>query len=154
MGGVGKTTYINKLLTNKFEKRYLTTYGISYKPLTFNSNRGLITFNVIDIAGQEIYEDRIAFYTIADAVIVMNDASSNITWQNRQVNRWVNEVKNVNSSMPIVYCTNKVDIPKGNYYIPKCNNHFKISCKSNINLYQPLLYLARNLFNDNGFHFI
>ena len=39
-GGVGKTTYLKKLLTNIFQQQYLTTYGIAYQPLTFNSNRG------------------------------------------------------------------------------------------------------------------
>ncbi len=155
-GGVGKSTYIKKLLTNTFQQQYLTTVSPTYQSLVFNSNRGLITFNVIEIPGQEIFTDFTGYYTIADGVISMNEASTGISMQ-QWIEKWVNKVKQVNNSIPIVYCTNKIDCTKGKYYTPKGangNNWFKISCKNNTNLYQPLLYLARNLSNDPSIQFI
>jgi GTP-binding nuclear protein Ran len=40
-------------LTGEFEKVYHATVGAEVHPLQFQTNRGLIIFNVWDTAGQE-----------------------------------------------------------------------------------------------------
>lgn len=52
-GGTGKTTFVKRLLTGEFEKKYIATLGVEVRPLTFNTTRGQITFNTWDTAGQE-----------------------------------------------------------------------------------------------------
>ena len=41
--GVGKTTFVKRHLTGEFEKRYIATVGVDVHPLTFHTNRGMIT---------------------------------------------------------------------------------------------------------------
>jgi GTP-binding nuclear protein Ran len=52
-GGVGKTTFVKRHLTGEFEKKYNATVGVEVHPLQFQTNRGLIIYNVWDTAGQE-----------------------------------------------------------------------------------------------------
>lgn len=52
-GGTGKTTFVKRHLTGEFEKKYVATLGVDVHPLVFHTNRGAITFNVWDTAGQE-----------------------------------------------------------------------------------------------------
>ena len=56
-GGVGKTTYINRLYTGEFRKQYIATMGVDTTPLGFHANKGNIVFNICDFAGQEKYGD-------------------------------------------------------------------------------------------------
>ena len=52
-GGTGKTTFIQRHLTGKFEEKYIPTLGVQAKPVPFYTNHGKILFNVWDTAGQE-----------------------------------------------------------------------------------------------------
>jgi GTP-binding nuclear protein Ran len=52
-GGTGKTTFVKRHLTGKFEKNYVATSGVEVHPLLFNTSRGSILFNVHDTSGQE-----------------------------------------------------------------------------------------------------
>jgi GTP-binding nuclear protein Ran len=50
-GGVGKTTFIRRHLSGKFEKRYIATLGVEVHPVDFHTNYGIIRFNMWDTAG-------------------------------------------------------------------------------------------------------
>ena len=50
---IGKTTFVKRHLTGEFEKKYNATVGVEVHPLQFQTNRGLIIYNVWDTAGQE-----------------------------------------------------------------------------------------------------
>lgn len=50
---LGKTTFVKRHLTGEFEKKYNATVGVEVHPLQFQTNRGLIVYNVWDTAGQE-----------------------------------------------------------------------------------------------------
>ena len=52
-GGVGKTTFVNKLLNDKFTKKYVPTLGVEVNKLCFKTNYGIIKFDIWDTAGQE-----------------------------------------------------------------------------------------------------
>ena len=56
-GGVGKTTLVKRHLTGEFEKKYIPTLGVEVHPLKFNTNCGMLTFNVWDTAGQEKFRE-------------------------------------------------------------------------------------------------
>lgn len=51
-GGVGKTAWVEKLLTGEYVKNYRATRGVEVRCLDFQTNRGLIKFNCWDTAGQ------------------------------------------------------------------------------------------------------
>ena len=50
---LGKTTFVKRHVTGEFEKKYNATIGVEVRPLSFQTNRGPIVFNVWDTAGQE-----------------------------------------------------------------------------------------------------
>ena len=52
-GGVGKTTWVKRHLTGDFEQKYVATLGVEDHAIDFQTNYGLIRFNVWDCAGQE-----------------------------------------------------------------------------------------------------
>jgi hypothetical protein len=54
-GGVGKTTFVKRHISGEFEKKYVPTLGAEVHPMDFTTDRGKITFNVWDTAGQEKY---------------------------------------------------------------------------------------------------
>ncbi len=50
-GNSGKTTWIKKLLTEHFEAKYVSTLGVEVHPVTIQTNKGSIKFNIWDCAG-------------------------------------------------------------------------------------------------------
>ena len=153
-------------------------------PLGFTTNRGAITFNVWDTAGQEKFGGlRDGYYIQGQCAIIMFDVTSRITYKN--VPTWHKDLVRVCENIPIVLCGNKVDIKdrkvkakaitfhrKKNlqviiiiYYCLKEENKFKyvvnffkkyydISAKSNYNFEKPFLWLARKLAGDPNLEFV
>ena len=108
-GGVGKTTFVKRHLTGEFEKKYVATLGVEVHPLAFTTNRGPITFNVWDTAGQEKFGGlRDGYYIQGQCAIIMFDVTSRITYKN--VPTWHKDLVRVCENIPIVLCGNKVDI--------------------------------------------
>jgi len=110
-GGVGKTTLMNLHTSGKFEPRYEPTIGVEASPLSFLTNRGKITFNCWDTAGQEKYGGlRDGYYIQADGCIVMFSLDSRVSFRN--TTDWLrNFWRVVGYRKPlIVLCGNKSDI--------------------------------------------
>ena len=57
-GGVGKTTFVKRHKSGEFEKKYVATLGADVHQIPFQTNHGLIKFNVWDTAGQEKFAGR------------------------------------------------------------------------------------------------
>mmetsp|Transcript_42496 Transcript_42496/g.113360 ORF Transcript_42496/g.113360 Transcript_42496/m.113360 type:complete len:165 (+) Transcript_42496:203-697(+) len=109
--GVGKTTFVKRHLTGEFEEKYVATLGVEVHPLTFHTNRGPLTFNVWDTAGQEKFawpKLRDDYYKEGQCAIIMFDVTSRITYKN--VPNWHRDLTRVCEQIPIVLCGNKVDI--------------------------------------------
>lgn len=69
-GGVGKSTYLEKILTNNFQKKYVPTMGVEVHSLCFETNHGPIVFNCWDTAGQEKFSGlKGSYYALSDAYI-------------------------------------------------------------------------------------
>ena len=85
------------------------TLGVEVHPLGFTTNRGPITFNVWDTAGQEKFGGlRDGYYIQGQCAIIMFDVTSRITYKN--VPTWHKDLVRVCENIPIVLCGNKVDI--------------------------------------------
>ncbi len=55
-GGIGKTSYVSRLMTGSFESKYIPTMGVEVNPLNYwESNNLNDIFNIWDCAGQEKY---------------------------------------------------------------------------------------------------
>jgi len=102
-GGVGKTAFLHKLLTGKFEQRYVPTCGVDVQTLI-----GSRTFNVWDCAGQENFRGLSdAYYMGAHGALLMCDATSLQTFET--LGKWIIEFRRVQRTAPIVVCVGKMD---------------------------------------------
>jgi GTP-binding nuclear protein Ran len=89
----GKTTFLKRLQTGKFDEEYKPTIGYQDHNLAFNSNIGEVRFSVRD-CGFEI----LSFVRDVDGVIVMDDISIE--------NTYYNNIKNFHNNIRVVNCHN------------------------------------------------
>jgi GTP-binding nuclear protein Ran len=158
-GGVGKTTFVKRHLTGEFEKKYIATLGVEVHPIQFTTNRGPITFNVWDTAGQEKFGGlRDGYYIQGQCAIIMFDVTSRVTYKNVPV--WHKDLVRVCENIPIVLCGNKVDIKDRKvkakaitFHRKKNLQYYDLSAKSNYNFEKPFLWLARKLSGDVNLDF-
>lgn len=109
-GGCGKTTFMNKLTSAKFEPRYVATLGVNVTPLIIDIDGQKVRFNVWDCAGQEVFGGlRQGYYIGADAFIVMFDLSR----KNNQVSEFF-EKEALTYNKPVLTVGNKADCAKKN----------------------------------------
>ncbi len=163
-------------MTGEFEKKYNATVGVEVHPLEFQTNRGLIIYNVWDTAGQEKFGGmktktffsinswtflglRDGYYIGGQCGIIMFDVTSRITYKN--VPNWHKDLIRVCENIPVVLCGNKVDIKdrkvkaKSIVFHRKNNmQYYDISARSNYNFEKPFLWLARKLAGDPNLEFI
>jgi GTP-binding nuclear protein Ran len=169
-GGVGKTTYINRVLDGRFEKNYYATIGAATHKLTFEVGGGRrIQFEVWDTAGQEkraLLADM--YYIGADAAIFFFDTTSRVTCSN--LSRWIKNFMNIVSQdgktdVPIVICGNKVDVPTKHRKVTRNTlgetlkmhlnfEYIEISAKTAHNFAAPFLSIARRLLGDPDLIFV
>jgi len=77
--------------------------------MTFYTNRGPLTFNVWDTAGQEKYGGlRDGYYIQGNCAILMFDVTSRPTYKN--IPTWYRDIVRVCEIIPMVLVGNKVDI--------------------------------------------
>jgi GTP-binding nuclear protein Ran len=153
-GGVGKTTFVKRLRTGEFEKKYVATMGVSVDSLTFMTNYGAIPISVWDTAGQEKFGGlRDGYYVGSKAFIIMFDVTSRITYRN--VPNWYADARREHEHEPIVLVGNKCDIkdravkPRHiNFHRKKNLQYYDVSAKSNYNIEKPFLHLLRVLLGN------
>ncbi len=148
-GGCGKSTYINRLLSGEFEKRYLATLGCSVASINIDQNT---EFSIWDTAGQEKFGGlRDGYYLQADLAIIFYDVSSKITYEN--IEHWHNNFKKVCPNSPCIIVATKLDIKekkidKDEHVLLKKYTSYLcgISSLTNNNLNKPF-ELAKKIFN-------
>lgn len=162
-GCVGKSTYVNRLITSSFREKYVPKLGVEVDSIHLNSNYGKIVFNVWDVAGIDKYGGlKEGYYVLANGVLVMYDITESDGDALQHVRKWVNSVSSflnnqvsdynqqyLNGLTPVVICGTKCDISSNE--VPE--GVIKISSKTCENLYEPLLTLARVLMNKHDLVF-
>jgi GTP-binding nuclear protein Ran len=139
---VGKTSYVNWLLTNNFSSTYVPTLGVDVHVLHFTSNYGNIIFDVWDCAGE--FKASTNMTLNSNYAIIMCDITNIKSIEN--INKWVEQFRNV------IVCGNKIDKIDKHY-----NDEFDelpfekvlISVKTLNNLITPFEILARMLTGHN-----
>ena len=117
-GGVGKTSLIKKILTDKFNEKYEPTIGVKISEIVFDTNRGDISAQIWDTAGQEKFGPlRENYYKKADMIILMFDVTSRITYKN--IPNWYTNINKIKPDIPCVLVGNKVDLK--NYWLSGFN---------------------------------
>jgi GTP-binding nuclear protein Ran len=161
-GAVGKTAFVNKLSSGKFDKNYTATIGVAITPLIFETNRGPMKITVWDTAGQEKLSGlRDGYYIQSQAFIIMFEVTSRETYKN--VPNWFRDARRQHDYEPIVLVGNKCDMPLASHAVKakmvtfhrrKSIQFYFTSAKSNYNVEKPFLHLLRTLTKDPTLEFI
>ena len=162
-GGVGKTTFLSRLLEGRFEKRYFATLGAEVRTLRFSSNYGEILFDCWDTAGQEKFIGLGDGYFIgSNACVAMFDCESELTIQN--LKKWIGDyIRIAGVATPIAICRTKTDLRAPNYSAQTLNkllsnllkNTFcEISAKNQEDCSEPFLWIAREITGKADLVFI
>ena len=138
----GKTSYLRRLLTGEYTKKYTPTLGVDVHPLIFHTNHGTITFNVWDVAGNEKFRGLgDGYYIGAKGALSFHTHGSNMTHE-RELSRM--------GKIPTVRVWNKVD----KYNTPSLQVDVCISARNCVNLNEPFLILARQLTGHHDLVFL
>lgn len=151
---VGKTTYVNRILTGDFETRYIPTVGVEVRSLTMPTSKGLIVFDIWDCAGDERFAGlRDGYCIMADAAIIMIDR-----YNATEIDTRIRNFRSVAApNAPVVVCWNKCDLAAVSVHLSWLLHSrdtefpyefYPISAKSCYNHAAPLLYIARSLLKD------
>lgn len=110
-GGVGKSSFIAKLRTNTFEKKYIATLGVATYPIEVEKDK--VCFNMWDTAGQEKLGGlRDGYYIKSDCGVVMTDYNREGKINLHNLAKWHKDLRRVCPQAPIVVVVNKWDILK------------------------------------------
>jgi GTP-binding nuclear protein Ran len=159
-GGVGKSTYLKRVATGCFDKKYDFTMGVAIQKLSFSvvcsdgATRN-VTLRMWDTAGQKEWAGlQDGYYIAADGAILMFDVTNKSTY--KDLDSWYSKMPH---DVPTVLCGNKVDCkdrqvkPKDiSFHRKRDMMYYDISVKSNYNFEAPFVYLIRKLLNDPGAH--
>lgn len=159
-GGVGKTAFVARHRTRRFDPRYVATLGVEVHPLVFQTNKGQVTFNVWDCAGQERFSGlKEGYYEGMHCAVVMFSHGSAESYRNAKT--WIQALRRVDPGVPIVLCGNKADRGAVDMIRP-CDlvrdyggavgpdfKYYEMSTKDSVNLEKPFLEYARRFLGED-----
>lgn len=143
-GGVGKTTFLERLSGNKFDPRYFATLGVNFHNVDVeyednSKKKNKVEFHILDVAGQENFSGyRDNYYEKADCAIIFFDTTNLITFNH--VKYWINEISVHTKNILIV--GNLIDLKEKVLTKDKVSTelhnipYVEISCKTGENLDQ------------------
>lgn len=144
-GGVGKTTWINQVMNNTFEQKYVATLGVTCHSVALDTDAGIINFNIWDCSGQEkIGGVRDAYYTQSDGAIIMYDVTNRTSY--KSIEQWDEDYRRINSDAPVIYVANKCDITPAKV-IPQ-EEHILISVKNEEDIFLPFSEIIEEVINN------
>jgi len=163
--GVGKTSLMNRFVSEKFTNQFKATIGADFKAKPIEVNDKLVDLQIWDTAGQERFQSLgFAFYRGADACFLCYDITAEKSFD--QLNTWRSEfIHHANvkdpDNFPFICIGNKVDkeferkVPKSKA-IAWCKSksskaipHFETSAKDAINI-EAAFYEAARMALDRG----
>lgn len=113
-GGVGKSSLMNRYVTNKFDTQLFHTIGVEFLNKELEVDNHSVTMQIWDTAGQERFRSlRTPFYRGSDCCLLTFSVDDSQSFQN--LNNWKKEfiyyadVKDPDN-FPIVVLGNKIDI--------------------------------------------
>ena len=125
-GGVGKTSFLEKLNSNQFTRTYIASTGVNLVTI----NYGFFVYDFYDHSGQEIYYPPTRDFSIGrtDGIVLMIDCSFKISYINGK--KWLRDLLS-REKKPYLIVINKCDI-QGDLKIPNnvFDNNLKISTKT------------------------
>lgn len=156
--GIGKTAYLNRILTGDFTENYQAGTSFILTDIKFETNIGNVTFQVVDTAGQLVYFDNTTLEELknVDFCICMFDATNSLTFRNTEI--LIEKFKTeVSDKVPIFVLRNKVDskdiVVSSNRFKSFLTKHnyqgFDLSVKSCYNYDKVFLDMLRTKFGNH-----
>jgi small GTP-binding protein len=160
--GIGKTSFITRIIGNDFQEEQISTIGIDFFMLNKIDNNGnKIALKLYDTSGQEAYKSMaINILRTIDAVIFMYDITNQKTFNNLE-EKWfkVNDIVDLKS---IVLClvgnknelidNREVSYEEGENLAKKYNMaFFEVSVKNNSNIEEVISSVANNIVDKFGY---
>lgn len=146
-GGVGKTTFLRKVINKEFIETTKMTIGIDFFVHFLNINGIDITLNLWDFGGQERFEFILnSFVHGAKGALLFYDLSRPQKTLNF-IEKWVNLCRHEDTKLPILLVGSKSDREPDFLYkvdIDGLKHHYnlfdhqKISSKANLGIQEPL----------------
>lgn len=156
-GRVGKTSIINKYISNNFNENENMTTNVSYTEKVMLYNDKKYKFSIWDTAGQEKFNAITPiYYRDAKGVILVYDITSKKSFE--RVKTWIEELKNFNEEAEIIILGNKCDIVDDNliqtnkeitvkFAEEQGATHFFTSAKTGDNLNEAFDCIAQKVIN-------
>jgi GTP-binding nuclear protein Ran len=137
-GGVGKTSFVEKLITGTFREKYIPTLGVNVKKLSIDN----INFEIWDTAGVEKYRGlKYGYYFLSKCAIVIYDINNKKSYEFAKLE--IIKIKKICGEIPIVLVGNNFGVLKKTKYTKK--NVIEISIKDDINCLTPIVSLIEML---------
>ena len=154
---VGKTSFINRFFNNEYNENELSTLGIDFQYQILKKDNSIIKLLVWDTVGQEKFRAIPSkFYRNCDGILLFFDLEKPDSFNN--ISKWIQDINdNNNETNCILYLLgNKIDLSRkisleqANLKAKELNvKYFEISCKLNINIYDPVLEMINEILNKN-----
>lgn len=112
-GAVGKTSLIRKFVFDKFDDKYIMTFGTKVSKKQVDIVRNNQAFNMVfliwDILGQRVHNNlHSAYYQGATGAFIVCDTTRKETYDHLE--EWIEVFRNVNKNAPVVLLGNKSDL--------------------------------------------
>ena len=106
---VGKTSILNKYVTNKFTDEFTTTIGIDFHIKRISVNDKIVKLQLWDTAGQERFRSvTIGYFRGAQGALVVYDVTNRESFNN--IKKWMEDIdKNCYNGIIIFLVGNKID---------------------------------------------
>ena len=107
--GVGKTSIINSLMSQKFQDEYEPSIGVDFFSKTVRYKDRLIKLQIWDSAGQEKFRSLIPNYIRGSSLIfLIYDITNKLSYEH--IPDWIKFIKDVDNNGIIILVGNKIDL--------------------------------------------
>ena len=156
---IGKTSLINRYVTNLFNEKYLCTIGVDFMMKSIIYDNQLIKLQIWDTAGMEKYKQiTTSYYRGAQAAIVCFDLTSKSSFES--VTKWIDDFSQFYNPIfhkTIILVGNKADLIEQREVTDvdienfrKINNYvyYEASAKTGENVETLFMELAKKLYSS------
>lgn len=159
--GVGKTTFINRYLTNKFYENIKSTLGAAIHIKLLDIENGKVTLQVWDFGGEEKFKFLIPSYAQGcSGGIFIFDLTNYESLIN--VINWLPEFRKVSKNFPILMVGSKLDLKEERVCnkeealdlmeLHKLHNYLECSSKTGDNVQTIFSLLLKEILNHKGYN--
>ncbi|MFX0003438.1 MAG: Rab family GTPase [Candidatus Hodarchaeota archaeon] len=157
---VGKTTLINRYLTNKFHENILATLGAAIHIKVLEVEGGKVTLQVWDFGGENKFKFLISSYAQGSSGgIFVFDLTNYQSMIN--IIDWIPEFRKISSNIPLIMVGSKLDLEEERtctreeaidlMQLHGLNGYMECSSKTGVNVESIFKILLKEILNHRGY---